>query len=48
MVYRQQGKREEAAQAYRRYLELKPDAPDAPIMQWYLDNLASAVPATGN
>ncbi|MEM7359724.1 MAG: M48 family metalloprotease [Pseudomonadota bacterium] len=48
MAYRQQGKREEAAQAYRRYLELKPDAPDAPIMQWYLDNLATAEPATGN
>lgn len=48
MVYRQQGKREEAAQAYRKYLELKPDAADAPIMRWYLDNLASAVPATGH
>lgn len=44
MAYRQQGQNTQAATALGTYLELAPDAADAPIIQWYLQ--AMNVPAS--
>lgn len=39
MAYRQQGQNTQAATALGTYLELAPDAADAPIIQWYLQDM---------
>lgn len=39
MAYRQQGQSESARAALERYLALDPDAVDAGIIRWYLENL---------
>ncbi|NND83108.1 MAG: M48 family metalloprotease [Gammaproteobacteria bacterium] len=41
MAYRQQGQKQQAYDAYSRYLELAGSALDAPIIGWYRDNLAA-------
>ncbi len=42
MAQRQQGRPAEAGAAFSRYLELAPDAADAPIIAWYRDRLGAA------
>ena len=42
MAYRQQGKQQQAREAFSQYLSLAPAAPDGPIINWYRDNLSSA------
>jgi len=45
MAFRQQGERDKARDAFSSYLNRAPKAVDVPIITWYRDNLASAVPA---
>jgi len=44
MAYRQQRKQQQAYEAFSQYLKLAPTAPDAPIINWYRDNLSTAIP----
>lgn len=39
MTFRQQHKQEEAVNAFQSYLKLAPEAADAPIISWYLEEL---------
>ncbi len=48
MTYRQQGEAEKAKQAYKTYLQMSPNALDAPLIKWYHDNIDATKSAVLN
>ena len=48
MAYRQQGEAEKAKQAYKTYLQMSPNALDAPLIKWYHDNIDATKSAVLN